>query len=126
VKFLIDECLSHTYVAAFVARGFHNALHPIHVGLRRARDDQLLAKAIAEDRIMISANAKDFRKLLGNCPIHPGAILVEGIDRETTLRLIFLGVDFVQAQNDPDMYMINRVVEVSRSNGVHPYMLPPD
>ena len=48
VKFLLDECLSHTYVADFVARGYPDVVHPIHVGLRRLRDDLLLKKAIAQ------------------------------------------------------------------------------
>ena len=64
MKLLLDECLSHGYVAALATRGYPDAIHPIHVGLRRARDDQLLARAIADDRVLISANAKDYRQLL--------------------------------------------------------------
>ena len=124
MRFLLDECLSHTYVGEFVARGYPDVVHPIHIGRRRARDDQLLAMAIAEDRIVVSANVRDFRRWLAVAPIHAGAILVEGRDRTTTLRLIYLGISFAEAQHDPDLYMINRVVEVSQSGGIHPYLMP--
>ena len=124
VKFLLDECLSHTYVADFVARGYPDVVHPIHVGLRRLRDDLLLKKAIAEDRIVVSANVKDFRKWLALSSIHPGAILLEGGARAETLQLIFLGIAFAEARSDPGLYMINRVIEVSRAGGVVPYVMP--
>ena len=81
VKFLLDECLSHLYIATLANRGYPDAIHPIHIGMRRSRDDQILARAIAEDRVLISANARDYRKLLRTTDIHPGAILVEGVDR---------------------------------------------
>ena len=124
MKFLLDECLSHTYVADFAARGYPDVIHPINVGLRRTRDDILLARAIAEDRIIISANVRDCRKWLALASIHPGALLVEGSERAITLRLIFLGIAFAEAQADPDLYMINRVIEVSRAGGVVPYLMP--
>ena len=124
VKFLLDECLSHLYVATLAIRGYPDAIHPIHIGMRRSRDDQLLARAIAEDRILISANARDYRKLLRTAEIHPGAILVEGVDRMVTWRLIELALSFIETQFAPNDYMINRVVEVTRMDGVRPYVLP--
>ena len=69
VKFLLDECLSHRYVALFAERGYADAIHPIHIGMRRARDDEILARAVSDDRILISANARDYRKLLGQLEI---------------------------------------------------------
>ena len=124
MKFLLDECLSYSYIAEFVARGYPDALHPIHVGWREARDDQLLARAIADDRIVISSNARDFRRLAAAAAIHPGVIIVEPLLREPTLKLIFAGIAFAEAQADPDLYMINRVIEVSRAGGVVPYLMP--
>ena len=124
MKFRLDECLSHTYVADFVARGYPDVVHPIHIGMRRARDDELLGKAIAEDRIIISANVRDFRKWLALSTIHPGAILLESRERAVTLQLIFVAIAFVEAQSDPDADMINRVIEVSAAGGVRPYLMP--
>ena len=105
-------------------RGYPDSIHPIHIGMRRSRDDQILARAIADDRILISANARDDRKLLRTNEIHRGAILVEGVDRSVTWRQIELALSFIETQFAADNYMINRVVEVTRSDGVRPYMLP--
>jgi predicted nuclease of predicted toxin-antitoxin system len=124
VRFLLDECLSHSYVADFVVRGYPDVIHPIHVGWRKARDDQLLARAIDDDRIIVSPNARDFRPLLTAATIHPGAIIVEQLPREPTLVQIFAAIAFIEQQPNPDLYMINRVIEVSRSAGVVAYELP--
>ena len=123
MKFLLDECLSHNYIVDFITRGYADVFHPIHVGWRKARDDQMLARAISEDRIIISANARDFLPLIAAAPIHPGAIIVEQLPRAATLRLIFSAIAFAEAQADPDLYMINRVIEVSRAGGVVPYVM---
>ncbi len=124
VKLLVDECLSHTYVQRLAERGYPDAIHPIHVGMRRARDDQLTARALAEDRVIISSNAKDFRRLLAVSGLHPGAILIEQTDLETTWGQIVDALAHIEWQQDPDDYMVNRVVEVSTSDGVRAYHLP--
>ena len=78
---------------------------------------------MAEDRINISPNARDLR-LFANSLIHPGAIIIEPLARDVTLRLIFLGIAFAEAQQNSDLYMINRVIEVSQAGGVVPYLMP--
>jgi predicted nuclease of predicted toxin-antitoxin system len=103
--------------------GYPDTLHPIHIGLRASRDDQIADRALADDRVLISANGRDFRKLLAITEIHPGAILIEGIDLELTWRQILLALEFIRLQADPGSYMINRVVEVSISDGVQSYIL---
>ena len=43
MKFLVDECLSPTYVAELLRRGYPDAVHPMHIGLFGVRDDTILA-----------------------------------------------------------------------------------
>ena len=105
-------------VRDLAAHGFPDSVHPIHIGLLGVRDETILKRAIAEDRIIISANAKDFRRLLAATPIHPGAFTIAQMDR--------LALGFLELQLDPASYMINRVIEVSASGGIRPYALPPD
>ena len=124
MRFLLDECLSHTYVADFVARGYPDVYHPIHVGWREARDDQLLQRAVAENRVLITPNARDFRRLISTAPIHPGIVVIEVLDRDAMLDLIFAAIAHAQAQPDPELYMINRVIELSRDQGLQTYLLP--
>jgi predicted nuclease of predicted toxin-antitoxin system len=104
--------------------GFPDTIHPIHVGLRGSRDDQIAARALADDRIIVSANARDFRKLLAAVVVHPGAILVEGGELESTWRQIHLALELIRLQPAPTDYMVNRVVEVSAAGGVNPFALP--
>ena len=123
MKFIIDECLSHFLVHDFAARGFPDTVHPIHVGLRGARDDMIVARAFAEDRIIVTANARDFRRLLAQQPLHPGAIIVDALPSDQTWQLILLAIAFIELQPDPADYMVNRVVEVSATFGIRPYEL---
>ncbi len=106
------------------AVGYPDTIHPIHVGLRASRDDQIAARAFADDRILISANGRDFRKLLATTAIHPGAILVDGIDLELTWRQICLALEFIRLRTKPSDYMVNRVVEISVIGGIQSYVLP--
>jgi predicted nuclease of predicted toxin-antitoxin system len=124
VRLLVDECLSHTYVRRLADRGYPDAIHPIHVGMRRSRDDQILARAMSDDRVIISSNAKHYRRLLAASNLHPGAMLVEQTDLETTWAQILLALDHIEQQPSPDDYMVNRVVEVSDADGVRAYELP--
>ena len=125
LKFLIDECLSHHLVGRLAQRGYPDEIHPIHIGMRSARDDELLALAMRQDRIVVTSNAEDFRKLLAKAPIHAGAILVAFADGETSWRLIETALAFIELQLVPADYMVNRVIEVSAQDGIRPYELPP-
>jgi predicted nuclease of predicted toxin-antitoxin system len=124
VKFLLDECLSHTCTARLAVLGYPDTIHPIHVGFRASRDDQIAERAFADDRILISANGRDFRKLLATRAIYPGAILVEGLDFELTWRQMCLAIECIQLRDNPGNYMINGIVEVSVSGGVQSFTLP--
>jgi predicted nuclease of predicted toxin-antitoxin system len=126
VKFIIDECLSHFLARDFAARGYDDTIHPIHIGLRGTRDDTILAKALAEDRIIVTANARDFRRLLAATPLHSGAIIVEVPDRPIVWQVVSAALAFIEMQPHPADYMVNRVVEVSATMGVRPYQLPPE
>jgi len=123
VKLLVDECLSPGYVRQLIERGLHDAIHPRYVGLAGVRDDQIVAKAFAEDRIIITANGRDYKRLLARMEVHPGVIIVEVLGRDAMWRQILLALDFIELQPSPNDYMVNRVVEVSTAEGVRPYVL---
>lgn len=123
VKFLLDECLPHKFAKRLSDRGYPDSIHPIHVGLRAKRDDALLLSAIDDDRIIITNNARDYRALLARAEIHPDAIMLPNAEREQSWRLIEAALVFIELQLSPADYMINRVVEVSASEGIRPYLL---
>ncbi len=121
---MLDECLSPSYVHRLVAMGHHDAVHPAYIGLSGVRDDTIIARAFADDRIVITANGRDYRKLLARMTLHPGAIIVEALEREQTWQQIVLALDVIEQQASPADDMVSRVVEVSAADGVRDYQLP--
>lgn len=85
-----------------------------------------MARALLDDRIVVTANGVDFKKLLASEPLHPGAIIVESLEKQPAWRQILLAIAFVEVEPRPADYMVNRVVEVSTAGGVIPYVLPAD
>jgi predicted nuclease of predicted toxin-antitoxin system len=126
VKFIVDECLSPGYVWDLVKRGYPDSVYPMNIGLRGARDDQIVTRAFAEDRVIITANGRDYRKLLAAMSIHPGAIIVQAVKRKQTWAQIEAALAFLELHPAPADYMINRIVEVSATDGVRPYLLASD
>jgi predicted nuclease of predicted toxin-antitoxin system len=120
---MIDECLSPSYVRDLAVRGYPDSVHPMNIGLRGARDDRMVARAFNEDRIVVTANGRDYRKLLAAMVLHPGAIIVQAGKRPETWLQIEAALAFIELHPTPADYMINRLVEVSAIDGVRPYVL---
>jgi predicted nuclease of predicted toxin-antitoxin system len=62
VKFLVDECLSTQLTTLLVAAG-HDAVHTIDCELAGQPDETVLAYALAEARVLVSADT-DFGEIL--------------------------------------------------------------
>jgi len=64
--------------------GKHDAVHPLHLGRRGEPDHKVLQRCIDEDRVIVTQNARDFRRLVSGAEIHPGLIILPALDREGT------------------------------------------
>jgi predicted nuclease of predicted toxin-antitoxin system len=62
VRFLLDEAIQHR-LADHLAEAGHDATHVVRIGLAGAPDPQVLERAAAEDRILITTDT-DFPTLL--------------------------------------------------------------
>jgi Domain of unknown function (DUF5615) len=63
VRFLIDEMFSPAVARTLTELG-HDALHVRDLGLGGRTDDEVLDRATAEDRVVVTENAVDFVALL--------------------------------------------------------------
>lgn len=123
MKFFIDECLSPR-LARFLNDQGIDALHPLDVGRRGEADHRVLARCVAEDRIIVTENARDFRGLVGRVDMHPGLIIFPSIDRAGTLRLMGVVLDYLRKQPNGRDYMFNRVLDVAEDGSIRAYELP--
>jgi len=123
VNFFVDECLSPRVARFLNDRGI-DAVHPLDVGRRGEADHTVLTRCIEEDRIIVTENASDFRRLVGKVEMHPGLIIFPSIDRAGTLRLMAAVLDYLAEQPSGRDYMFNRVLEVGADGSIRSYELP--
>lgn len=112
MRFFVDECLSPQLAIRLNSTGRHDAVHPLHVGRRGAPDHSVLAWCIEEDRIIVTQNARDFRRLIGRTKLHPGLIILPSVDREGTWTLLQAAIAFLENRGEPTRIMVNHVLEV--------------
>jgi predicted nuclease of predicted toxin-antitoxin system len=120
-RFLIDENLSPLLARHLrTAHGF-DAVHVQELGLRGASDADILGHAIAEDRIIMTSNADDFRTLGARAPAHPElAVILDAVGRA---RQLTLGVGRANAI-DRFGPAHGRLFEIDRTGAVRDYQLP--
>ena len=125
LRFLLDECLPHAFAKRLADRGFPDSVHPIHLGLLSAPDHVIVGRALVEARIVITTNGVDFRKLLAKEGVHAGLILLPNAEFERSWRLVLIALAFLEIHSNPADFMVNRVLELSASDGIRAYELPP-
>lgn len=89
VKLLLDENISPAAAVALAAEGI-DAWHVRDRGLEGATDHELLDRAYAEDRILVTLNVGDFEKLVRERELHAGVVLIEraGLLRDEQIELV--------------------------------------
>lgn len=99
MKLLVDESLQHDLAVALTEAG-HDAVHVEDRGLRGATDNDVLARADAEDRIVVTADT-DFGTLLAlsGAP-GPSVILLRRPGRRTAerARTVLTVIELVTAE----------------------------
>ena len=123
MKLFIDECLSPQLATRLNATGRFDAVHPLHVGRRGEPDHRVLEWCIAEDRIIVTENARDFRRLIGASELHPGLIILPALDREGAWATLQAALAFLEGRGMP-VDMLNHVLEVAESGAVTLLRLP--
>jgi predicted nuclease of predicted toxin-antitoxin system len=117
MKFLIDEDLSPR-VARYLCE--HFCLDAIAVrdrGLLGATDPEVLDYALAEDRILVTANIRDFEKVAGLMEVHAGIVMVREGDLLVVEQIELIGnvVRVLAGEFDRGKDLVNRVLYISIS-----------
>ncbi|HXN84573.1 MAG TPA: DUF5615 family PIN-like protein [Candidatus Binataceae bacterium] len=121
MRFLIDECLSTSLLQTAYDAG-HGAQHVTRLGKSGASDQELVGYAGEQDLIIVTNNARDFRKLMETADIHPGLlIIVPNVVSSAQRKLFDKALAWIKRQSLMDL--VNQVVEVD-FDGVKIYELP--
>jgi predicted nuclease of predicted toxin-antitoxin system len=75
MNFLIDECL-HTSLVEVAQSSGHEASHVVWLGLSGQADWDLMPRIVGDDFTFVTNNARDFRKLYSNEPLHAGLVIL--------------------------------------------------
>ena len=85
-----------------------------------------MQKAYDEDRILVTANVKDFQRLARAREVHPGIVLIldGSLTRDEQLALMMKVVYELEQELQEERDLINRVLEIEASGECHFYDLP--
>ena len=120
-RFLIDENLSPLLARHLRTAHGVDALHVQELGLRGASDADILARAIADDRIIVTSNAEDFRRLGARTPARPGlAIMRDAVGRAQQLTFGAGLANAIHSAETPH----GRLFEIDRTGTMRDYILP--
>ena len=108
MRFLIDECLTTDLVSVAHAAG-HDADHVAHIGKAGWKDWNVVRYVTESDRILVTNNASDFRKLYAAEPLHAGLIIIIPSVNRIMQRQLFRGaLAELAVLGEP----VNRVLEI--------------
>ena len=99
MRFLIDECLPARIAELLRAAG-HDCAHVYELGLGGQPDEQIMAAADRENRILVSADT-DFGELLANAPVlAPSVILLRRTDKQARSLTAVILANLAQITDD--------------------------
>jgi predicted nuclease of predicted toxin-antitoxin system len=126
-KLLLDENLSPAIALTLAQEGV-DVIHVRDRGLLQATDVVVFARALAEDRILITSDVDDFAKLARGATVHAGLIFFEesGLLRAEQLQLVRLALTIIAGEFAAGRDMVNRVLRIW-SDGAHVFeYIPPE
>jgi predicted nuclease of predicted toxin-antitoxin system len=114
MKFLVDEDLSPSVALYLCRERFLDAVAVRDRSLLNAPDYEILEYAFQEDRILITANVRDFERFANAREVHAGIILIcDGtLLRQEQIKAVSIAVDAITIEYSQGRDMINRVLYV--------------
>jgi predicted nuclease of predicted toxin-antitoxin system len=115
MRLLLDENLSPRVAAALCTRGV-DAIHVRDRGMLASRDDEVLALAFTEDRVLVTSNVADFVRLASACELHAGIVLLEdgSLTRDEQRALLERVRLLLENETAAGRTLINRALRITR------------
>ncbi|MGL4176666.1 MAG: DUF5615 family PIN-like protein [Dermatophilaceae bacterium] len=99
MRFLVDECLPLRTVDLLHNHG-HDAIHVTMLGIAGSPDAAVLERAVAEDRVLLSADT-DFGELLATSGARtPSVVLLRGLRGRPDARIRFVLANIGPVEED--------------------------
>lgn len=108
MKFLIDECLHTSLVAEAQALG-HECFHVNWLGWSGNSDWDLMPRIVEGDFILVTNNARDFRKLYAKEELHAGLVIIVPQVLPARQRELFAAILEELAVSED---LVNEVIEI--------------
>jgi predicted nuclease of predicted toxin-antitoxin system len=124
VKLFLDECLSPNVANELSAEGSHYVIHPRNNGGRGDPDHKVLERCFAEDLVIVTENAKDFRALAERSDIHPGIIILPCVGKAKAKALIEKAIEYLNDLGAAGDVIVNHVLEIDELGTIEMYELP--
>jgi predicted nuclease of predicted toxin-antitoxin system len=129
VKLFVDENLSPELANVCRQAGYDATCSRDRAMLGRP-DHEVLALAEAEDFVIVTNDADDFRELCAASELHPGLIVVAETARARSAQLVPRALQHIEARataqdTSPRDFMFNRAVEVALDGTCSDYEIPP-
>lgn len=115
IKLLIDEDLSPRVAHLLCEQCLIDSISVRDRGLLSSNDQEILEYAFQEDRILVTANIRDFEKLARSCEVHPGIVLIRdgSLLRDEQITIVKNATQAIEAELEDGRDMINRVLYIS-------------
>ncbi len=114
IRLLLDENLSPG-VARILREEGRDVVHVRDRGLLGVSDAEVLERGFAEDRVLVTANVADFRKLAQSRELHAGIVFVVdgGLLRDEQLEVLRRVIEAIEQEGE----LVNRVLTVRLDGG---------
>lgn len=114
IKLLVDECLTPDLVDIARARWIETA-HVSRIGRASAPDWKLVQFAIEADYVLVTNNARDFKRLYKRIEIHPGLLIIVPQGGYALQIVLFEKVlDYIEAHPDT----VNQLLEIDAAGRI--------
>lgn len=126
MKFIIDEDLSPRVAKYLCQECCFDAIAVRDRGLLGATDREVLDYAFNEDRMLVTANIRDFEKLAAAAEIHAGIVLMLDGDLLVAeqIKVMAMIVQTLQVEIETGNDLVNRVLYISISGNTRFENLP--